>query len=1460
MTKTASVSRRSFVKLAMGTLAILPVAEGGFLLPGAAPTAHADDDAADQVRIMVVTPKQVGLYVSDQADGKDAPVEGANVVITSRYNGAVVTAQTNDEGVAVVDIEGLAEPRDELGRYAFNGTIDVVADGYREFHMALARVIGGVALEVPTRALESGCPYPSTVAFAEWDALYTKNAFVSTSGNDGAKALDVTVKNLDESATLTLLERNSSITYASAALVPSDGVATAAIEKEFLLKGSADALPVGGDFYMQIETASAVFEFPIALEVMEGVANALSIEPYQDLSPINSPIPSTPSINVPDYIPAIGGQSLSMWLPTWSIVPVIDPFGFLYIAWQSPRVGYTNDSGSANPGKWGVHPYASASDQWTNYKDTSITSSNNVFDAITKGSYASHIKWTSIITAAASFRFAAAAKWDWSTRVFQGDAEALGLLEFNINCTERFTLGPVPFFVSFGFNSNIAIQLLGMGFATPDALAFSKYSWDYTNRAASVTINFSPFLSLGVGISGVASIAIKGACTACFFVGLNRPPDPTIEGAHIIFGANGAATVEVQLFLFKWSGKIWSFNEPKIKDSWNKSLETQSNAEAPSVPDDYTLKGGAYSFAAANNVRATSDRGMWETLMDDATPVTSSDLAKTAEVRVTRLGGADIVYDSSMAREVQFDGERSALVFPWDARLARSIDADELSTQSEASVSTIGAGDLSPQSDQLSLAAGASPILTPQADDDSEQQPVWEQQPLRAPLVSNATLGVDHVDEEFGGIWVTADAPVMGNVFSDPRTKTVVLRDIDYAGGVEAPYLFRIASVEQGGEMRSRIVYQRVYTASVTVPQTVDFDTGIEGVPRSQLFDYDFDVVGNEQGTDIYLFIVSGMRSGDAVTPYEAFENLVFTYVHFNSRSGTIESQQSFSWLALADKVIHGVANAFICPNITHISGTGDDSLVMFSWLHRLTDKPGVSVGSSDAAVVIGAGFAYSGGIVLPNVEGHLRLTQDSSAYDMQAALGDITPSGEAFVGFVVRGERGTASAHLYVVPPQGDEPPRTRGEATHGLLLSQVNRLTPWLGHSGFLTSKDGKLVHAWIRDDTTVLHFEDVGPEGLEVNSFGIDPTGTFVYFPQNRAGVGALDYDEEGEVAQTELNDNRIVAAKLHRGVFSDPFILVHCRHSIEHVAYLYSNDAAIALITTSITDFATSVATIYITSVPAVACATVLGAVPSMPLVAAGDDLDFSLTIRNDGNLYLTGATVLFLDEAGDQVHSSYLRFGQDTLQESMWNPSREYSQESPLAIAPASAARSGEADSEQAIGTQSEAGLLNVGVDYELGPGRKAVYKTALPVPADWDGERTVSIELVEPTYEGSAAIAADAAPLRLDGVAFTETNSHLLNVTKTTGSDGGTTQDAPVTVRRKNSDGTVDEETESTTAPAAGSNASKGSAAPATGDSPFGLVAAAVGAAGLGLAAYSARRLQNEKQRAEDEGGPSGPE
>ena len=1410
-----SVSRRSFVRLAVSTLTVLPAVAGGFLLPGPPTQALADevDDttadatsqaSADPARIVVVSPKEVGFYIADQAQDCNAPIAGAHVVVTSLFNGAVLDDYSKEDGMVTFDISDLAEDEDKVnGVYAFNGTIDITVDGYREFHVMRTRIEGHSAVSVPTRKLEPNRPYPARASIDGWDILYTKNGFVSTTGNDCDIPFDVDIYNLEEPAVLTLHARGEDKTYASVPLSPTGGKAKATFSDKFLQLGTDKALPVGGEFYMQIETSDAIYEFPIALQVKPGFVSAMSKDENAETSPVNSSTsPDAFNVTIPNFVPFFKNQKLNMWTPKSRFTFVVDPYGYVYFAYKTPRVGYISDAGTTEDDKWGVHSYADATTQYEKFVDSNFGKIFDTVSALSKGSLLTHVKFSPSLTAAVSARFTLAGKWDWGEHTLQGDASLLGLLEVLFSMTEQFGLGPVPVYLSLTINANAAAAL-GCGVYASDALDLSTYTWDYTNTGFTVTINLMGSIAAGIGIAGVASIGARGTLGIMMYLGVTPKPDPALETPHAIIGFSGSAAVEVQLFLFKWSGTFWSFSEPNYKDNWRKGVLGSEDPSA-SVPDDFRLASGSYSYECPASATPASNKTLWETLFQDATPVTAAELETTAEVALVSAAGEAPLYDLSQAVVIPpgEDDDFGTTVYPWDEDLIAS----------------------SSRPDDVTV--------------------------LNAPRIANAPLGVSGVDLKNGGVWPTKDVRVMGSVFSDPRTKTVVVPNPRSATYDRITYVFRIASAKVNGEMRTRLVYQELVGDELYPSSVVNFQTGLEYISRDDLFDYDFDVITSEDGNRLYLFLISGVRpNGDGTSPYEAFENTVFSYFEVDVHDGVfmLPYIRHFTWKAMNENVCQGKKNAFFCPSVVYLKDEPDGTpFVAFAWLHRFVRDASVPLESDAAELAIGTGYAYSGGISIPPIELAFKLS-DNTGYDLVTARGEGEYDDEINLHYAVRSESGTTGAYVIVLPPADGRPPAMRNLFETGT-IPLVGRLVQWHGegNSGFLVAHDNKLQRALAVRGSEVFSFTEVAPFDFGTNSFGLDETGHVIFYSQNKHGIAGYEYDEDGNPTPIEVHENRIMASKLYKGAFCDPYVLANVSHTIEGITFASQTSDSLNFLVTAIDDFSSSSASLWYTAVPAVSAATILGMALMTPLVAPGDDARFLVTLRNDGNVHLTGATVEMVDESGSAVASTYVPFGEDTLQASVWNPPEDATEGNTVVATPQFKKATTFMRRRGFFSRAASQVLLNTSEDYELAPGKTGVYAAMLTVPEGWEGDHQVTLRVKSTTWVKTAGIEMEDDPILLASTAPGE--GETLQVTRDAGVDNDVNQDAPVSVQEKGGD-----EPEPEPEPSGGSepepsgggepsgSGGSGGSVPNTGDESVApLAAAAVAAVGVAAVACSA--------------------
>ena len=365
--KTGNISRRSFFRLAMGSITMLPTALSVTAL--APETAYAEENVpraelAESSTIYIVSPREVGFVVRDVSLADDSAnlVRDASVKITSRFNGAVLEGTTNNKGTVSFDISDLAEDEGKkatLPRYAFNATIEVIAPGYREFKANLIRVEGGMMLGVPTQPAQKGVPYPKCTSFDEWDVLYTTGdaaTFVSSTGNDAAHNIDVSLRDCPGNASITAgLYCDGLLLTQTTAKADSNGAAEIGFSDSFLRSDSSAALPIGEDHdhTLRYEVSGTTYEVPIKLEVCEAPEKAQVplVEKDLTLAPLNSDL-FKPGIVFPEDWPLVGGEKFTLWEPQFPIWASLDPFGFLRLRITSPEFGYVNDYGKPEKNGW----------------------------------------------------------------------------------------------------------------------------------------------------------------------------------------------------------------------------------------------------------------------------------------------------------------------------------------------------------------------------------------------------------------------------------------------------------------------------------------------------------------------------------------------------------------------------------------------------------------------------------------------------------------------------------------------------------------------------------------------------------------------------------------------------------------------------------------------------------------------------------------------------------------------------------------------------------------------------------------------------------------------------------------------------------------------------------------------------------------------------------------------------
>lgn len=497
-----SLTRRNFFRMAVGSFVTLPSVAGGFIVGArkayAATEVRSEKDGGSSsgtTTIVVVEMWELGVRVADTAFGGDDPIEGAHVVITSRYNNKQVAGDTDNNGMVKFDISGLAEDPDGVGWenldvFAFNGTVDVTCPGYRDFHMALTRIEGGGGVAAYTRNLKEGedDPYPSTVALNEWDVLYTQNEFITTPHNDDKQNLSLVFRQMNPGAAKVMLkESDSGKTLMSASSkVGSDGILKASFVGNYLQQGSEGALPEGKLFEIEVEQGDQHTVCPIRLSVTgTDIDDSTQSDEYA-ITPVDASGNSLTNFNItwPDAIPILGGSDFETFSPDFLVNVCLNPLGYFQLTLSTPSWGYHNDSGDEDDAGWKRFPtnglkktWEDGWDDWDKGKQRAKDGYKPKMNPWTGKPSKNPIKKIDMFASIdfkVNLQIAAIAQWDHDTKAFQGMLAGQFFLSIETNVSANFWVGFIPVLISFDFNFSALVSLAAAMYTLPDPEADAK--------------------------------------------------------------------------------------------------------------------------------------------------------------------------------------------------------------------------------------------------------------------------------------------------------------------------------------------------------------------------------------------------------------------------------------------------------------------------------------------------------------------------------------------------------------------------------------------------------------------------------------------------------------------------------------------------------------------------------------------------------------------------------------------------------------------------------------------------------------------------------------------------------------------------------------------------------------------------------------------------------------------------
>lgn len=1420
----------------------------------------AGNDASDPTtQFIVLSANEIGLSVYDvDAQGKNAPVPGANVVITSASDSSKrLEAVADDLGAVVFDVRSLGATVD-LGpdgvRYRFEGSVTVSnGDGYRICTLTKIRVDSGTAMALPCCKIgDPSIPYFEYLSFNGWDMQYCECEVLRTGA--AYKPIPITGKlhlTGTQTAEVSLWTRTTDETQKldgkalfTVNVDVKNGVGTFRRSDLFLkLEPPSDALlPKDRSFEVHVKAGGTPYVFPVKLVVND------SPIPFKtgnaDVVPEVSFGQAGSSMNIftlPSSFPAVlRGSSLTCWVPTFPLQFYLNPLGYFFlgggicISKEGQGIEGFKQEGFANETRKSFdQQFGELAERWNSKYDAYRNMKRGTNPGTTN-------KFGHQFSSKIGISFAAQAYISAQCNILENpnDMKFAGVMAAIVDAyafahlCQQFTIGPVPFFIALNISLDTRLLSLYASCESPagDPLKISLVP-SATGAGFVATFAISP--SIGLGLDGVLAVSLCGTGQISTYIGLISC-ETTLSSPrrHVVVSASLSLDLVLQALIFKWSGNIWSEDWPRLYDNWKTAsdgapLEGTSEASFPThLALGIDADGrGSYSNATPAALAATADDG---------------------------------------------DGTIALAEF---GKLATIVTSDELLQTKEATATAVAGFQAAPASDPVPIAGGLYATPMSVADLDAEdalgegadgyQYADAGEDPAGACNGDAAVKGI----ADGGGIVPDKDVRIISKSFSNPREKVVV-----YNG---ATILFRLANVdyEVGGAHvgRPRLVAQ-VYndqTGRWGRPKVLDIPVAVAGIDRADMFDCDFDVStqtdpnpASQLYQGIYVSLVSTLRKdGDATSFFSAACAPVLTVAVFNR---DLRRLSSVMWRVDPGAAAAG-AYAITCPRVTTVERDGKPFYIAMAYLRHAADSEQDVFGANARttcciAVPLAANLVHASSIEVAPTTSNLTIASIGSA---PAQEGDDTASAAFSLYFTAGGTLSITTVTLTMKAQLANAKPEDELDALKAASIEfsfvenisgveNVTGMQPWPGRSSFLMLSNGDLTECSFDPSVTdgTLSRRTVGPSRAKLSAFRISDNGNVLFFTENKEGKSGQNFDDTGEPtdAQTETR-HRIMASIYVDGLFSEPFVLGQTAHALDSIAGV-SGHSSYTFVTSSITDMANSMADMYYVDIPIVATATVLGFAAESVFTLQGEDASFTLVLRNDGNVILTGCQATLVDaDTDEEADSVTLSFAAENLCASAWNPELfDDATEDDIAAAQAYADDAVTA----ALGATGIEGvhlLADPAAAGVLIPGKTAQYRVTFTIPAAWHGAKNVYAALSEFSYEtvvSAAPAGAEVNPLdhqaHHDDLPRTELAVHASDEPF----DPGLSAPAVGVVK---DDGSV---TPSDGGDGTGSLTGLSSTGDGTG---LGMLGLAAGAAAAAFTAYSARRtaLAREREDAPDD-------
>ena len=1295
--------------------------------------AYAADAANPEFKVFVVSNKEIGIATMDVTGNKNVPLPGAKITL-AKYSDSkkTLSGTTDEDGNIVFNIETFGDVitlYDGEKVYQFDGSIDIVKDGYRRVSIKRIRCAGGSGMKVPTRlTTDQNYVYFKSMSFNDWDVQYTQNSFLRVEDlattHDLAGEIEAPGKS---AATVALIGKDDATgteyTARSVNVTFNNGIGSFKETDHFLRPQSNVCLKKDTAYYYDVtftdgekyrfETGLSAIDPPIDTVLSGGTTFMAETQSTGDL----------PLVKLGAPIPEPLRGTLSVWRPTFPLLFYVTPLGYAMFGVSTKDLDWAKQSPLTDGSRWQRESSGSAMqqaerllDRWDEQLDQ--------FERLraVSGGKGSACQFTSKITASIAAQAYLLSTFTWGEGgKWTGSLNALLQLSAGVTLTWTFLLGPVPFFVN--FKPGIAALLSGsFGITSPAREPLNvSIDKDKTNLAFNITISVG--IEFGIGLSGFISFSARGTGYFTVYVGFE------LKGglAHLplprwIVGAGFNVEVIIQMTIFKWSGKLWSISWPRIYDRWA-NLDPQVAANEGSLPalaeDPLGFQLGAGNDSGpfwAHEGAVLNDEGSTgvtiEQFLKEAVIVTESELAKTAEVSAKQKAG---------------------------------FTAPPITIQQPQEI-----GDGLFVADMTDL----RPYLLGDALEEFEYEYIGQDEDAVCSFTAGAA-GVAGTGEE-GGVKPTVDTRLSRNIFSNPLQKTALFHS--------TPYMFRIVSVTYkiGSEtlQRTRLSAQRYNadTGKWERPKVIDvpLNVTVNGKPvtRTDLFDYDFDVIAQSEGLSsqsvpngLHVLLVSGTRpSGDASSFTDVAASQVMTWLVLDEY---LQLTASYTWADTA-----GATGSCSSPSVPRMvtlpakDGADTSARALAAlFLRRSAATPESLFGDASSAtaecLLLSGMKVFQGG----------RINVNPQAYDLvlSANTGTVGKT-TTDLSFAVASRSRNAGVRITTVnlTVSNDLASKKAADVTKDNVKfssvenvgdrTDVTDLKVWPNHSAFLTVSDGILYASTFdpKVEHGTLTTRQVGPSSSRLASFMVSQNGNVLFYTENREGDCGQTFDADGNAKPVKVNIHTVRASILCDDLFSESFPLTETKHPLDSLMSV-NGGQSYTFLSTHITNLETSSADLYYLDVPVVATATPIGFAAVHQFVEQGDpNAAFEMTLRNDGNVILKGCVIDLVEvETGKTVDTRDFSFAQENLCASAWNPElyddpdedlvaliQENAQKYPPECL-AAAARSN--DGPHVFADPAANGVLL--------PGKTGLYQIKFAIPQEWHGTKLVYLRLRDYAYE-----------------------------------------------------------------------------------------------------------------------------